>query len=177
MRSGLLSVVVCAVIACSMPAMAQVPSAEQLELLRSLSPEDREALMEQLGISGSGLDDSTETGTGTGPGPGPGGSTDRRSRDGREENGDSRDKGMRGEDLQRDESLKARDTVLLEIDFKKDKPPRVLSQGADLPALTIPGEPAPVLEPEEKDKLQDLIDLVRSRRVSMRNKQRCASRP
>jgi polysaccharide export outer membrane protein len=162
MRSGFLSVVVCAVIACAMPAMGQVPSADQLEMLRSLSPEDREALMEQLGISGSGLDDPAESGTSTGTGGSS--STDRRSRDTREENGDTRATRLRGEDFQqRDESLKARDTVLLDIQFKKDKPPRVLSQGADLPAITIPGEPAPVLEPEEEEELQALIDLVRSR--------------
>ena len=29
---------------------AQVPSAEQLELLRTMSPEDRQALLEQLGL-------------------------------------------------------------------------------------------------------------------------------
>ena len=32
------------------PAAAQVPTAEQLELLKTMSPEDRQALMEQLGL-------------------------------------------------------------------------------------------------------------------------------
>lgn len=40
------------------PAAAQVPTAEQLELLQSMSPEDRQALMEQLGLEG-GLGGST----------------------------------------------------------------------------------------------------------------------
>jgi protein involved in polysaccharide export with SLBB domain len=157
MRIGWLSLMVSAVLAGAMPAMAQVPTAEQLELLRELSPEDREALMEQLGISGELPNESTgASGTGS--------STDKRSRGAREESAEARSNRTRTEDfMPLDDSLKARDTVLLEIEFKKDKPPRLLPQGADLPPITIPGDPAPVLEPEEKEELQRLIDLVRSR--------------
>ena len=38
------------VLAGSPPVIAQVPTNEQLEILRTMSPEDRAALMEQLGL-------------------------------------------------------------------------------------------------------------------------------
>src|SRR5690349_7671195 len=62
-----------------------------------------------------------------------------------------------------DKSLKVEDTVLIDIDFKKDKPPRIETPVLGQPPITIPGEPAPVLEPEEKKNLEVLIGLVRSR--------------
>ena len=58
MRRGWLFILIAAVLAGSLPALAQVPTSEQLELLRTLSPEDRQALMEQLGIGGSGTGDA-----------------------------------------------------------------------------------------------------------------------
>jgi protein involved in polysaccharide export with SLBB domain len=129
------------------PVIAQVPSAEQLELLRSMSPEDRDALMTQLGIgSGSGDDSNSAT----------------RQRDTRQ-----RQSGSQGADALinqqiEDKRLKAGDSILIEIDFKKDKPPRVENAGNGQPPITIPGEVAPVLSPEEKEELEPRIDLIRS---------------
>jgi protein involved in polysaccharide export with SLBB domain len=135
------------------PVVAQVPTAEQLELLRTMSPEDREALMEQLGIGGSVL--------------GSGGDTDSGGtlRKGRGEG----DLDMRDEDdfsikpRMVDKSFKPLDYLLVDIDFKKDKPPRIESQGEGLPPITIPGEQAPELTPDERLELQALIDLIRSK--------------
>ena len=45
----------------TLPGFSQSPTADQLELLRSLSPEDREALLEQLGLGGVLGDDSRST--------------------------------------------------------------------------------------------------------------------
>ena len=156
MRTGWLSLMACAAFACALPAMAQVPSADQLELLRSMSPEDREALMEQLGIGGAVINDATTVG-----------GSDTRSRGAREESAEARGTGKTNKTFDAltlgDDTLKAQDSVLIDIDFKKDKPPRIESQGVGLPPITIPGELAPVLEPEEHDDLQRLIDLMRSR--------------
>jgi polysaccharide export outer membrane protein len=131
---------------------AQVPTAEQLELLRTMSPEDRQALMEQLGIGGSVIDDGSQSTTDRG----------RTSR-----NGDSSkrtdSKLALTEPLVPDKTLKPDDSLLLDIDFKKDKPARIESPGEGLPPVTIPGETAPVLTQEERDTLQRTIDLVRSR--------------
>jgi protein involved in polysaccharide export with SLBB domain len=154
MRTGWLSLMACAVFACALPAMAQVPTAEQLELLRTMSPEDRDALMEQLGIGGAVINDATSGST----------RSDTRSRGSREERAGARDNGKATDALTLgDETLKAQDSVLIAIDFKKDKPPRIESQGNDLPPITIPGELAPVIEPQERIELQRVIDLMRSR--------------
>jgi polysaccharide biosynthesis/export protein len=143
------SIALIALLSAFQPSVAQVPSAEQLELLRNLSPEDREALMEQLGLGEvlggdqPASDDSSD-----------------RSRTPQ----DSRQRSERSmEALLPDKTLKPDDSVLIDIDFKKDKPPRILSQGPDLPPITIPGEPAPELDAGERSELQQRIDLIRSR--------------
>lgn len=129
---------------------AQVPSAEQIELLRSLSPEDRDALLKQLGIS----DSSQSTGSGA---------SDERSAS-RERDAAARSSAAFAAQLAAvDNTLKADDTVLIDIDFIKAKPARMEQQGAGLPPVTIPGEAAPVYEPEERIDLQKLVDLVRAR--------------
>lgn len=125
-------------------APAQVPSAEQIELLRSLSPEDRAALMQQLGLGGA---DAGTAGT-----------------DARERDAVAAMPQPSAADLAKfDTALKADDTVLVDIDFIKAKPARIESQGAGLPPVQIPGEPAPTYEPQERVELQRLIDLVRAR--------------
>ncbi len=125
-------------------APAQVPSAEQIELLRSLSPEDRAALMQQLGL---------------GDGAGAGASGDARGRE-----DDAAAMRAPSADPERlDSTLKPEDTVLVDIDFIKAKPARIESQGAGLPPIQIPGEPAPTYEPPERAEFQRLIDLVRAR--------------
>lgn len=125
-------------------APAQVPSAEQIELLRSLSPEDRAALMQQLGLGGA---DGSAVGTGS-----------------RERDAAAPTVRQSAAELAKfDTALKADDTVLIDIDFIKAKPARIESQGAGLPPVQIPGEPAPTYEPGERVELQRLIDLVRAR--------------
>lgn len=149
MRSGFFFVLI---LMLSFPAFsqAQVPTAEQMELLRSMSPEDREALLEQLGLGGavfSSPDQNSER---------------------------KQDRGERtSEDAEIDESvtdarpakksLSPGDSILINIDFKKDKPARVESAGPGLPPVTVPAEPAPTLDATERAELQSLIALVRSR--------------
>lgn len=127
------------------PALAQMPNAEQLELLRSLGPEDRAALLQQLGLGGEG----TDSGAG--------------ARRGGESAAPTAAPRARV-DLERlDPRLKADDTVLVDIDFIKAKPARIEQPGPGLPAIQIPGEPAPAYEPEERRALQGLIALIRAR--------------
>jgi polysaccharide export outer membrane protein len=150
MRSGWLFSLSVVALAAWLPAAAQVPSSEQLELLRSLSPEDREALMEQLGVGGAVLTDGP---TGDNEASRDGAS----SQDRRQTPRTSRDPALN------DKSLRPEDSILIDIDFKKDKPPRIESQGEGLPPVTIPGELAPVLTDAERLQLQGVIDLVRTR--------------
>ena len=156
MRRGCLLVLIAVLFGGVQPAMAQVPTAEQLELLRSMSPEDRDALLEQLGLGGSVLGDSGSV-TGTSDSTG----SRRSERDARSRT--DRDVLTTQELARTDKTLKPEDSLLIDLDFKRDKPPRIESQGAGLPPVTIPGELAPVLEPDERTELQARINLVRSR--------------
>lgn len=149
MRAGSMlarfALVVAALIACAPGiAPAQVPSAEQIELLRSLSAEDRAALMQQLGLSGG---DAAASGASS-----------------RERDAAAAMTRPAAADLARfDTALKPDDTVLIDIDFIKAKPARLESQGAGLPPVQIPGEPAPTYEPGERAEFQRLIGLIRAR--------------
>ncbi len=130
--------------------LAQVPSAEQIELLRSLSPEDRDALLKQMGIN----DASQTTNSG---------SADERDAS-RERDATARSGATFAAQLAAiDNTLKVDDTVLIDIDFIKAEPSRLEQQGPGLPPVSIPGEPAPVYESDERIELQRLVDLVRAR--------------
>lgn len=148
----LLSIVLIAFLAAGVqPAAAQVPTPEQMELLRSMSPEDREALMEQLGL-GSGASGSLGSTDSSNP----------RKRDSRRPGGtDTADQQFDASGfLVGDKTLKPDDTVLLSLDFPKAKPPRIETPMAGMPPVTIPGEPAPEFEPVERDRLTVIINLV-----------------
>lgn len=146
MRAVLRAMVIAAVAVAALPARAQLPSAEQLELLRNLAPEDRAALLQQLGLGG---EVSAAGAAAKRPGETPAASTAPR---------------LAQADLERlDNRLKAEDTVLIDLDFIKAKPARIEQQGPGLPAIQIPGEPAPTYEPEERAALGNLISLVRAR--------------
>ena len=142
----------------SLPTFSQVPTAEQLELLRSMSPEDREALLEQLGLSGAMVGDSSVGGLGNNPSgtrrPGARDTDDLRAQ---------RDLLRLSDEPPPDKILRADDSLLIEIDFKKDKPPRIENPGQGLPPVTIPGELAPIIDADQRVELQARIDLIRSR--------------
>jgi len=131
------------------PSIAQVPTPEQLELLRTMSPEDRSALLQQLGISEGALDQS-------------GSGSDGRRRDSRTSSDTQSGSRMRLEMVD-EKILQPEDSVLITIDFKKDKPPRIENTGEGQTPITIPGELAPVLSEDEKEELQRQIDLIRLR--------------
>jgi len=121
-----------------------------------MSPEDREALLEQLGLGGAVVNDSmteggAEAGTGT-------------RRDAREPDLLSRaDRQAFSERLAADKQLRPEDSVIIDLDFKKDKPPRIEPTAPGQPPITIPGEPAPILTELEKTEYQRQIDLIRAR--------------
>jgi protein involved in polysaccharide export with SLBB domain len=152
MRRGLSFFSVLLMLAVSMLAEAQVPTADQIELLRSMSPQDREALMEQLGVSPSMIEQMSGSSA---------------------SGGDSRDLNSRAnairsatfadQPLAQEKGLKPEDSVLIDIDFMRDKPARQESPGPGLPLVSLPAEPAPVLAEQERLELQTLIERVRSR--------------
>src|SRR5690349_24241047 len=95
------------------PALAQLPTptAEQLELFKSMSPQDREAIMEQLGLDPSALGDLGNLGSGT---------NSRRSANRDTDN--LRDPRLLGDEERKrlDKVIRAEDSILIDIDFKKD---------------------------------------------------------
>jgi protein involved in polysaccharide export with SLBB domain len=148
--------VLAAVLALSAPVVVlsqvTVPTPEQLEILRSMSPEDREALMEQLGLGGVNLDQGSTAVT-----------PDQAGQAGDAVGRERRSQPYGAERMPRDATLKPEDVVLIDVDFKKDKPARLQSQGAGLPPITVPAELAPVLDAAERQTLEQRIDLIRSR--------------
>ena len=155
MHRGLRVLAALIVLAGSVPAIAQVPTAEQLELLKSMSPEDRQALMEQLGLGGMG---SMDGATSQGRNP-----ESRQRGDVLNDPLQLRRQGSLFELAQQEKQLKPDDSVLIDIDFKKDKPPRIETPVVGQPPITIPGEPAPVIEQPERDVLEGRIAEVRAR--------------
>jgi protein involved in polysaccharide export with SLBB domain len=150
MRSGLVVLAAALVCAASVPSYAQIPTAEQLELLRTMSPDDRDALMKQLGIEGSVIDQTS--------------STEQERRPDTRRAGDRLiDEESAAEKAKLEKTFAPEDSLIIDIDFKKDKPARLESPGPGLPPIAIPAEPAPILEPLERTELEQLIELVRSR--------------
>jgi len=129
--------------------LAQIPTPEQLDMLRNMNPEDREALLERLGVPASALDDLDSSSKDNG-------------RDSRQNNESARRARMFDERLP-DKTLMPDDSLLIDIDFKKDRPARLESQGEGLTPLSIPAEPAPVLEATERLEAEALIAIVRAR--------------
>ena len=129
----------------SAPASSQVPSSQQLELLRSLSPADWQQLMEQLGISDNNQGQTPPV------------EVRQQNQDKiatRPDDADEADKDLR---------LSAGDTVLLSVDFVKERPARTQFVGEGIPPIVIPAEPAPEYAEEERLQLSEVIDLLRQR--------------
>jgi protein involved in polysaccharide export with SLBB domain len=155
MRRGLLVLAALLVWAALTPTYAQIPTSEQLELLRTMSPEDRSALMKQLGIEGSVIDQSGASATGN------------RQQDTRDQpairTAENRFSDRSSEKLRLEKLFAPEDSLILDVDFKKDKPARLDSAGPNLPPIAVPAEPAPELTPDEKREFERLIGLIRSR--------------
>lgn len=151
MRTVWLFLISALLVATAFPVLAQIPTAEQLELLKSMSPEDRQALMEQLGLGAEPVFQGDTK-------------TTRDAKNARDNSRAAREPALRlADDPRYDRSLRPEDSLLIDINFKKDKPPRVESAGPGQPAITVPGELAPTLTAEERLESEKLIALVRSR--------------
>lgn len=147
-----------------LPAGAQMtaPTEEQLELLRNLSEEDREALMRQLGIS---VGDRRE------------GSSDARRDEGLDGARSDREllRRLRSvEDQKEDRRLRAEDTIVIQIGFPRPGALRSTQttpgSSDDAPQSTAPIQPPPrfdagepPLTDEQRMRLTELINQVRAK--------------
>jgi protein involved in polysaccharide export with SLBB domain len=150
-------------------AQAQAPTAQQLQTFQNLSPEEQQALLRQIagGANTNATPDSTAPGNDIERGRTATDEAARRIRDSQEER----------EPLI--PVLKPDDTVLVQIDLRENRP--LLQRGApgtpQVGGSQQPGQSSasgqnqadsrqprvPELEPEERRKLEGLVDLVRSR--------------
>jgi polysaccharide export outer membrane protein len=135
------TVVILAALCSSAAAFGQTPA----QLLQGLTPAQRSALLQ--GVSNgdaSGTPDVRQT-----------------SREAAENPGDARPK-RDAEDAEQNRVLKARDTVIVEVDFLRGEPAQVIERGGGLPPLAIPATPAPEYTDLERQRYENLIALIRS---------------
>lgn len=146
------------------PAYAQTstptPTAEQLQIFNSLDPSQQQTILEALGRGNSGQSSSSGS---SGFSNFPGNAVDSR-RDPNDRNGNNVNR--RNNTRQPlNPTLKGDDTVLIEIDFPKEKTvvlPASADQKSQVVTVPPPERPVPLSE-RQKQILTDLIALVRSR--------------
>ncbi len=154
------------------PALAQapMPSQEQVDILRNMSPEQRDLLLEQLGKEGD-ASSSGDTNSSTDQ-IGSRGSNGNARRQGdravERKPGDARTRtpGTSSStdatmDLLEADIFKPGDTLLIDIDLRK--PRMIVPPGSPPGTSPIPQPIDPPMDLEEKDKLTRLIELIRSR--------------
>lgn len=129
----------------SVGTQAQTLTAQQLELLRTLSPAAREQLLGQM--AGGVEEGAQEAGMSVPASRGVSRSNQQVS--------DLSESGA--------PRLAAGDTVLVTLDFVRERPARTEIVGQGVPPVVIPAEPAPEYTSEERDKFNKVIELVRER--------------
>jgi len=147
-------------------AQAAVPSAEQMEMLQNLSPEQRDALLERMsrpaedvGANGAGGASKSKTGNAK--------QDSRGSRQNRNRGTPTPDELDRTFSLE--PILKAEDTVLVAIGFPPPREPEYVippgsPAGAPPVALPVPEvDPKEAPTAQEKERLEKLIGLVKAR--------------
>ena len=140
LMTGLLASVLLVV---TTPAQSQVPSSQQLDMLRSLSPAIQEQVLGEL--AGNGAD--------TGDAP-----VDPK----RPVKNESRENAP-STASPAVEAMAAGDTVLVTVEFIKDRPARTQFVAEGVSPIVIPAEPAPQYAAEEREQLTRVIDVIRER--------------
>jgi len=132
----------------ALPALAQVPTAEQLEMLRNLTPEQRQILLEQLGVGAEAADRSQkERGLAEGAAPpSPGRNA-------------SLNEAELAEQLARAQALRGDDTVIVSVGFPEPRVEPSMQEGQ--PPLLI--DPTKDWDPLEKEALGKSIARIKAR--------------
>lgn len=132
----------------ALPALAQVPTAEQLEMLRNLTPEQRQMLLEQLGV---GVDNGSTSDNGT---------ENRDYQDkvttARSASGGRSDAELRALLSKLPPTLRAEDIVIVSVSFPQPRVEPSAQEGQ--PPLVI--DPTKDWDPLEKEKLAETIERV-----------------
>ncbi len=155
-------------------AQSAMPSGDQLEMLRNLTPEQREALLERMSEGGTTTEDATQP-------------RDRRavskvaeqnSRNGSRGSRTTADEKESDDDEDEFEpKLKAEDAVLVEVDLPTPPGPEYIvppGSPAGTPPILLPPadvDPKDEMSGDEKKRLESLVDLIRSRNPYTLNRQ------
>lgn len=131
----------------ALPALAQVPTAEQLEMLRNLTPEQRQMLLEQLGVGAEAASSIKEKKT----------PEDTSASSPRKPAGLS--EADLAEQLKRAPALRGEDTVIVSVAFPEPRIEPSLQEGQ--PPLVI--DPARDWDPREKEKLGKTIERLKAK--------------
>lgn len=131
------------------PALAQMPTAEQIQILQGLSPEQRQMLLEQLGV---GATQPTTREAGKRPGV-----VEQASPSATQAS--QRDAAELAKQLERESALKGEDTVIVTISFPEPTAQPSMQEGQ--PPLII--DPTRDWDPLEKEKLGEAIARIQSR--------------
>lgn len=130
----------------ALPALAQVPTAEQLEMLRNLTPEQRQMLLEQLGV---GAEPSS-------------GSKEKKQADATSEplprKSTSLNEVELTEQLRRAQALRGDDTVIVSVEFPETRVEPSMQEGQ--PPLVI--DPTRDWDPLEKERLAKSIARIKA---------------
>ena len=130
----------------AMQVLAQVPSAEQLEMLRNLTPEQRQMLLEQLGVGAEAAPRQKEKPPAESA-EGPGVAASRATN------------AELAEQLRRAQSLQAEDTLVITIGFPEARTVPSTQEGQ--PPIVI--DPTKDWDPRRKEELGKVIERIKSK--------------
>lgn len=167
-RLGAAAVMAMSILAGPSLAQTPMPSQEQVDILRNMSPEQRDLLLEQLGKESQGSGDTNSSTDQIGSRGSNGNARRQGDRAVERKPGDARTRtpGTSSStdatmDLLEADIFKPGDTLLIDIDLRK--PRMIVPPGSPPGTSPIPQPIDPPMDLEEKDKLTRLIELIRSR--------------
>ena len=132
----------------ALPALAQVPTAEQLEMLRNLTPEQRQMLLEQLGVGAETAGSSKEKRA-----PDSASSTSQLEKPAGPSDAEL------AQQLRRAQALQGEDTVIVSVAFPEPRVEPSMQEGQ--PPLVI--DPTKDWDPLEKERLAKTIERLMAR--------------
>ena len=139
----LFSLVLCVL---ALPVLAQVPSAEQLEMLRNLTPEQRQMLLEQLGMGAEAA-------------PRNGDKKPAEASEGPRAQGDKGASAELAEQVKRASTLQGEDTLVITIGFPEPRTAPSTQEGQ--PPIVI--DPTKDWDPLRKEELGKTIERIRAK--------------
>ncbi|MBV6417025.1 MAG: hypothetical protein CMLOHMNK_01658 [Steroidobacteraceae bacterium] len=128
-----------------LPAVAQVPTAEQIQILQNLTPEQRQMLLEQLGVGTQGAGNAADKSK-----------RDMRSTEDARQKTEAKDRAELSATLARKTGLQGEDTIIVSIKFPEATVQPSMQEGQ--PPLII--DPTKNWDPLEKEELGKTIERI-----------------